>query len=96
MNRFPDFAKSSVLYFFGNILSKLITFFLLPIYTSYISPEDLGYYDVSTTYLNLIVTFLFIDIYVAIMRFVFDEKHGSESNKPIFNGIIHYFCILLS
>lgn len=94
MNRFPDFAKSSVLYFLGNILSKLITFFLLPIYTSYISPEDLGYYDVSTTYLNLIVTFLFIDIYVAIMRFVFDEKHGSESNKPIFNGIIIFLCSL--
>lgn len=88
MSALTDFFKSSGFYFFGNILSKLIMFFLLPVYTSYISTESLGYYDVSYTYLNLITTFLFVDIYVGIMRFIFDEHDTSNMGKPIFNGLI--------
>ena len=62
------FVKSFGLYFLGNILSKIIMFILLPVYTDYLPPEELGYYDVANTYLNLLVTFLFVDIYVGIMQ----------------------------
>lgn len=95
MSIFKDFLKSSGLYFFGNILSKLIMFFLLPIYTTYIIPEDLGYYDISQTYLNLIVTFLFVDIYVGIMRFLFDDKEKPARKKTVFNGGIIFTNSLL-
>lgn len=89
-----QFIKSSGFYFLGNVLSKLILFFLLPIYTSYISPEHLGYYDVSYTCLNLLTTFLFVDIYVGIMRFIFDAPTITNIKKPVFNGLI-IFCVSL-
>ncbi len=95
MNVFSYLFKSTGFYFLGNVLSKLILFFLLPVYTACIKPEQLGYYDVANTYLNLIITFLFIDIYVGIMRFIFDEKDGCAHSKPIFNGGI-IFCLSLS
>ena len=44
------FVKSFGLYFLGNILSKIIMFILLPVYTDYLPPEELGYYDVANTY----------------------------------------------
>ena len=37
------FVKSFGLYFLGNILSKIIMFILLPVYTDYLPPEELGY-----------------------------------------------------
>lgn len=86
------FVKSFGLYFLGNILSKIIMFILLPVYTDYLPPEELGYYDVANTYLNLLVTFLFVDIYVGIMRFVFDQQGLDDSNRPVSNGII-IFCV---
>lgn len=95
MSTVTDFLKTSGFYFLGNILSKLIMFFLLPIYTTYISAEHLGYYDVSYTYLNLITTFLFVDIYVGIMRFIFDSQDESDNNKTIFNGLIIFNSSLL-
>ena len=95
MSTILSFMKSSGLYFLGNILSKLIGFFLLPVYTTYIKPEDLGYYDVANSYLNLIVTFLFIDIYVGIMRFVFDEKDKTYYNYPIYNGFLIFSVSLI-
>lgn len=82
-----NFVKSTGLYFLGNVLSKLILFFLLPVYTHFLSPEDLGYYDVANTFLNLIITFLFVDIYVGVMRFIFDEK-GHSLFRPITNGFV--------
>ena len=39
------FIKSSGIYFVGTVLTKLISFLLLPLYTSYISPADYGTYD---------------------------------------------------
>lgn len=95
MNVFSYLFKSTGFYFLGNVLSKLILFFLLPVYTTYIKPEQLGYYDVANTYLNLIITFLFIDIYVGIMRFIFDEKGVQVHGKPIFNGGIIFGNSLL-
>jgi len=70
-------------------------FFLLPVYTSYILTSDLGYYDVSNNWLTLIITFLFVDIYVGIMRFIFDEKDKTTIHKPIFNGLIIFSTSLI-
>ena len=95
MGTFTTFIKSFGLYFLGNILSKLMMFILLPIYTEYLAPEELGYYDVANTYLNLLITFLFIDIYVGIMRFVFDEQDKNNYYRPISNGIIIFVISLI-
>lgn len=95
MSALSGFVKSIGIYFLGNILSKLIMFLLLPVYTYYIEPDQLGYYDVANTYLNLIITFLFIDIYVGIMRFVFDVKEKNECFKPITNGLIIFSSSLV-
>lgn len=89
-----SFLKSFGLYFLGNVLSKMAMFVLLPIYTEYLTPDQLGYYDVANTYLNLVVTFLFVDIYVGIMRFLFDYKESDQPYKPIANGLL-IFCFSL-
>ena len=43
--------KSAGIYFLGNVMTRLISFFLLPIYTdtSRLPQEDFGYFDVSTS-----------------------------------------------
>ena len=42
-------AKSTVIYLFGSVATKLISFLLLPVHTQYIAPAELGYYDLATT-----------------------------------------------
>ena len=55
MKDFIKFIKSSGIYFIGNVLIKMISLILLPVYTKYIPPNDFGTYDVSIAY----VTFMF-------------------------------------
>lgn len=94
MDLFKHFIKSSILYLLGSVLSKLIGFILLPVLTNYLYPDQLGYYDVANTYLNLVTTFLFLDIYVGIMRFIYDCHSFDDSLKPIFNGILIFLISL--
>lgn len=88
MSNINKFAKTSGVYFVGNFLTQVITFFLLPIYTKYIPPQDLGYFDLSVSYLNIIIPVVCFEIWAAIMRFMFDFVDKNEKYKAIFNGLI--------
>ena len=78
MKNLWKFVKTSGIYFIGTVLHKLITFFLLPIYTKYIDKADLGTYDLATAYINFLCSILFLDIWSGIMRFAFEYEgvHG--------------------
>ena len=76
------FIKSSGIYFVGTVLTKLISFLLLPLYTSYISPADYGTYDLYNAYIMFLCSVLFLDIWSGIMRFMY-EYAGENRKKPI-------------
>lgn len=80
------FIKSSGIYFVGTVMTKLISFLLLPLYTSYISPNDYGIYDLHNAYIMFLCSVLFLDIWAGIMRFMFDYTKD-ERKKPISSGI---------
>ncbi len=80
------FIKNSGIYFVGDFLSKLITFFLLPIYSKYILPEDFGYYDISMSYIMLLIPLLTVEVWVGMMRFIREEKNQIGIDKIINSG----------
>lgn len=80
------FIKSSGIYFVGTVLTKLISFLLLPLYTAYISPADYGVYDLYNAYISFLCSVLFLDIWAGIMRFMYDYT-GEEKKKPISCGL---------
>lgn len=78
-------AKATMLYFIGNILSKAIVFFLLPIYTKYIEPTDYGTYELTLTYINILMSLLYFDIWSTVLRFMYKEKNKYSA---IYSGFI--------
>ena len=85
------FIKSSGIYFVGTVLTKLISFLLLPLYTSYISPEGYGTYDLSLNYIMFFCSVLYLDIWSGILRFMYDYS-GEDRKKPISSGLAIFFC----
>ena len=55
MNTTKKFIKTSIIYLIGNVLSKLIAFILIPIYTTYISPNIYGEFDLINSLISLVV-----------------------------------------
>lgn len=88
MNETKKFIKSSAIYFAGNVLTKIISFFLLPLYTTYINSGDMGYFDLSTSYLNIIIPVVCMEIWSGILRYMFDYFNLSDKYKVIFNGLV--------
>lgn len=80
------FIKSSGIFFIGSVLSKAISILMLPLYTNRIPTDDMGYYDLSLTYITIATSFLFFDIWVAILRYMYDGKNEEDQATSIKSG----------
>lgn len=92
MNKTARFLKTVGVYFAGNVLSKLVTFFLLPLYTSRLSPDQYGSYDVILTVLNLFAPLLFFQVWDGMFRRCFDFDKTQDKYKIISNAF--FTCLL--
>lgn len=88
MNYIKQFIKTSGVFFLGNTLTKLISFFLLPLYTLKITPDSFGYYDLTISLINLIVPIIFFQAWDGIFRFTFDYEKKSDKYMVVSNGIV--------
>lgn len=86
MSTLGKFIKSSGIFFIGNMLSKIIVFLLLPIYTAYIPTEGYGYYDLSITYITVVTSLLFFDVWSSILRFMYDNNSSEHKYKVVLSG----------
>jgi len=87
LSKASKFIKSSATYFIGNVLTKLIAFFLLPLYTSKISATEMGYFNTSVNYLNIVIPVICLEIWSAIMRYMFDFGEAEDRYKSMYNGL---------
>lgn len=86
------FIQSSGIFFLGTVLSKLISFFLLPIYTTLIPVADMGYYDITITYMYMAISFIFFEIWSAVLRFMYDGRTVKDKYKSVKSGLTIFSC----
>ena len=91
MNKFTNFIKIAITYFVGNVLSKLLAFLLIPLYTSCISTDNYGIYDMAVSIISLIVPIVFFQIWDGMFRFVYDYKEKKDKYCTLNNGLIVSF-----
>lgn len=95
MDKVKRFLKTSGIYFIGDVLIKIISFLLLPIYTKYIAPSQYGEYDLYINVLSFFVSVLFLDIWASTMRFMFDGEDEESKKSAISNGYIIFLGSLI-
>lgn len=88
MNDLKRMIKGTGIYLVGTIFSRLVQFFLLPIYTTYLTPAEYGRYDLGIAYASFLYTMFYFDIFSGILRFMFDFDEEKEKSKPITSGLI--------
>lgn len=87
--------KKVITYFLGNVLSRVIVFALLPIYSKYISPSDYGYYDIVNTYVIFLSSVLCMEIWTTMLRFVFDKKDMEGKYESVKNATFLLFASII-
>jgi O-antigen/teichoic acid export membrane protein len=88
--RAGKFIKTTAIFFLGTVITKLISFCLLPIYTAYILPKDYGYFDLSTTVIGAVVSIVYFEMWTAIMRFMYDKSDHYENKQIISSGLLMF------
>ncbi|MBO5556559.1 MAG: polysaccharide biosynthesis C-terminal domain-containing protein [Oscillospiraceae bacterium] len=70
--------KDTVIFAVGSLGSKLILFFLVPLYTNYMTQAEYGVADLVYTASELVVPFVSLVIFDAMLRFGLSREHRPE------------------
>jgi len=89
------FAKNTVIFTAMTFFQKALGFLLLPIYTSYMTSEQNGIYNLVNSIFALYVLFVSFALDDAVAKRYFDYSDNKESQKKVV-GTIVIFALILS
>ena len=89
------FLKNSLLYTFGSMITPMIGFIMLPVYTGYLSPAEYGIMTTVQTLVGMLQLFLLLSLHGAVTRFYYDFLNQPEKQKE-YLGSIFTFVLLFS
>lgn len=83
MDRYKKLLSNTLILSIGTFSSKLLVYFLMPLYTAILSKEQYGTADLITNAANLLIPFCCIGITHGVFRFAADEE---ENNRVVFSS----------
>ena len=81
---------NSVIYSCSGLLLKCFSFFLLPLYTTYLTTEDYGINSVITSFIATSSYIVAFSLFAAIMRFYVDLKDDPKKLKRFYGTIVTF------
>ena len=78
MGNYKYLAKNIGVLALSNFATKLLSFFLVPLYTSILTTEEYGTYDLFATTVYLLVPILTLNIQDATIRFSLDKNYEKK------------------
>lgn len=83
MDKYKKLLSNTLIISIGTFSSKLLVYFLMPLYTAILSAEQYGTADLITNAANLLIPFCCIGITHGVFRFAADED---ENNKVVLSS----------
>lgn len=87
------FGKSVILYSIAGISAKVVNFFLLPIYTSFLDPADYGILTAFTVFISFFIHFVILGSDQAIGRMYFEDRKSDFNFKKYLRTILTFTII---
>ncbi|WP_062351798.1 oligosaccharide flippase family protein [Bacillus kwashiorkori] len=78
MNIYKNLVNNSLVFALGNLGTKLIVFFLVPLYTYYLTTSEFGMVDLLTTTVSLLMPIFTLSIFDSVLRFVMDKSYDRQ------------------
>ena len=84
-------AKNTVIYAIGNFGTKILSYVMVLVYSYYITPEELGYYDVVLTTISMIQPLVIFQLNDGVFRFLIESE--KEQSKAIIGNSTKFLCL---
>ncbi len=86
----------SSIYVAGVMISKLVGFVMIPIYTHYLSPADYGTLELLSTTTDVLAILIGIGLAQAVLRFYYDFNDRERQNEVVSTALIaSIVCFLI-
>ena len=72
-----------MIYSIGNLGSRLISFFMVPIYTFFLTTEELGYYDIIISSISIVVPIISLQMETVVLRWMLDSNNAVRHKQII-------------
>lgn len=89
MNKYKYLLKNIGILAISNFASKILVFLLVPLYTSVLTTEEYGIYEILFSAVQILIPILTLNIIEAVMRYVMDHFYKKEEVVSI--GLFHVF-----
>ena len=93
MNREKQLVKNTVIITIGKICTQMISFFLLPLYTSILTTEEYGVVDLLNTLVSLFIPIVTFQIEQAVFRYLIDARNDEEKTSKVISTTV--FTVIL-
>jgi len=93
ISRSKELAKNTFIIAIGRFSSQIISLILLPIYTFYLSPVDVGLIDLIFTYVALLVPVLTIQLEMSIFRYLVDARKDEDEIKKVISNAMQIVAV---
>lgn len=88
MNREKNLAKNTLIITIGKISTQMITFFLLPLYTSFLSTKEYGIVDLLNTLVLLLLPIITFQVEQAVFRELIEVRGKKDNESKIISSSI--------
>lgn len=86
--------KNSFGYTFGNLLLKAFSFFLIPLYTNYLSTEQYGILNLANNFISVVSMVFMMGLQYSVVRFFADYKNNLQKVAKMFGSIICFVLLV--
>lgn len=93
MNKKQELLKNTGIISIGKISSQLVTFLLLPLYTTILSTEEYGTVDLILSYIQLLLPIVNLQLDQALFRFLVTKRSDKNEIKTIISTM-GFFSVL--
>ncbi len=89
MGKVNDFFNKKPIYWFsaGTMIRQLVSFIMLPIYTSHLTPEDYGILSLLVVTMSIFELFLAAQFGRAIPKFYYDRNNEKERDSVVITAL---------
>ncbi|MBO5100708.1 MAG: oligosaccharide flippase family protein [Spirochaetaceae bacterium] len=92
--------SNTILYTVGEVVPRIISFLMMPIFTRFLSPADYGILSYTNSVISFIYVFCTLSLNSYVLRFYFECKDENEQQKMIGNifcfiALVNIFVLVL-
>lgn len=94
-NKKKELVVNTIVVAIGRFSTQLVSFLLLPLYTSILSTEEYGTYDLIITIATFLQPIISLLMEESMFRFLIDCNGDTDKKKVISQSLIYVFCTSL-